>query len=166
MTLHRLGRIAICLGAGAVALGGTCPQGDVPPATTPVALRGTWLYVGWLENGVSRNLAEYYACTPAMGVCYADATTYAVKATKEFLGNDTWYYSEYDLDGEPVFRESGNTTVDGGEVYLQVLYRLGEELTPSQRETERFTWEIASDTLVLSRVLDGSTTWVFRLIPQ
>jgi hypothetical protein len=166
MTLHRLGRIAICLGAGAIALGG-CPDVEEPPPpppTTPAVLVGTWLYVGWLEDGVPRNLAEYYACTPVMQQCYADATTYAVKATKAFRESDSWFYDEYDLVNDGVYREWGVTTAEGDVLFLEVLYVLDEELTPSQRETERFTWEIASDTLVLTRVLDGGTTWVFKLI--
>jgi hypothetical protein len=163
MKLNSVVRAAAAALLGLVLLGGDCS--DAPEVySTPGELVGQWRYVAWSENGLPRDLAEYYACTPTFAQCVPTASTYAVRAEKHLFNDDRWYYFEYDGVGSIVYDEAGATTVNGDLLFLKMTHRATEDLTPSSWETEEFTWELSSDTLVLTRVLNPSTTWVFKLV--
>jgi hypothetical protein len=163
MKLNRVVRAAAAALLGLVLLGGDCS--DAPEVyTTPGELVGQWRYVAWSENGLPRDLAEYYSCTPTFAQCLPAATTYAARAEKTILHDDRWAYQEIDGAGLEVYNEAGATTVAGDLLLLKITHRAYVQLTPSEWETEKFTWEISSDTLVLTRVLNPSTTWVFKLV--
>lgn len=146
-------------------LGTDCDSTTPQEYTTPAELVGAWLYVSWYENGMPKNLAQYYACQPATAdECSGGVTTYAASAYKEFYRVDTFHYKEFDQDDLLVYWEGGETTVNGSDLFLKILTRNGTQLTPSQRETEGFTWEIVNDTLTLTRTLQDRV-WVLKLIP-
>jgi hypothetical protein len=145
-------------------LGGDCGTPGLQ-TTMPGELVGAWRYVGWFENSVQRDLAGYYACQPgAESACLPGTTTYADRALKTLNANDTWSYTEHDQADATVFSEGGVTTVQGDQLNLEILERNGTQLDPAERETETFTWDIANDTLNLSRPIDPSTTWDFKMV--
>ncbi len=156
-------RSALAILMTLVLLGGDC--GTQLSFTTPAQLAGLWRYVGWLENGVARDLDTYYACQPgAESACLPGTSTYADRATKTLHTNDTWSYAEHDQADDVVFTEEGATTVQGDQLYLEIQERNGTALTPAEQETETFTWGVANDTLTLSREIDPSTTWDFKMV--
>jgi hypothetical protein len=115
-----------------VLLGGDC--GTQLSFTTPAQLAGLWRYVGWLENGVARDLDTYYACQPgAESACLPGTSTYADRATKTLHTNDTWSYAEHDQADDVVFTEEGATTVQGDQLYLEIQEKTKEKRRPPSR---------------------------------
>ncbi len=152
-------RVALSVAAALVLLGNICPNGLL--FLTPMNLVATWAYDLWYINGVPASNGQYFACTPGSAACLPGTSTYAVRADKQIAANDTWAYHEYDQSDNQVFVEEGTTTVNGDQMVLEIETRNNVALT--QPETESFTWDVTADTLTLTRQIDASTEWMFKL---